>query len=706
MMKIHFQIEYNTVWGENLSVCLIFRDGTQQVLAMDNDGHGNWFTDREFDDSLIRGHIVRYYYMVRCQGRPDRIEEGSLHCIPDMDTGSLVLADRWKEADGNEAEQRSIIIPHVRLNGRARWRGAGTAVPVFSLRSRDSFGIGELRDLELLADWASATGQSIIQTLPVNDTILTHTWKDSYPYSANSSFALNPMYIRLKDIGTPKDGAFVREMERLRLELNALPQIDFERVMEAKLRYLDVLYGEFARKCFATSEYRNFFEANREWLEPYAIYCHLRDIYGTPDFSKWKEQRFTADLVDRFCKPGSRHFRDIQKHYFIQFHLHRQFCQVREYLHGRGVLLKGDIPIGVNRCSSDAWIFPELFNMGCQAGAPPDDFAVDGQKWGMPTYSWERMRKDRYRWFTARFRKMADYFDAYRIDHLLGFFRIWEVPLKYGSGLMGRFNPALALTAKDIRLMGFKGSPRAFASAPEGTPETNVLFLEDTYRPGTWHPRINAFDTDMFKSLDTEQQDAFRRIHDSFYYERNDTFWEKCAMDKLPALISATDMIVCGEDLGMIPQCVPGVMDRLRILSLEVQRMPKAYGVSVADPRSYPYLSVCTTSTHDMSVLRSWIENEMPVNPVIPHLKADANLCASILQDHLTSNSMFAIFPLQDWLSADEVLRSPDPDGERINVPADPDNYWRYRMHLTLEELVASDRFTHTVRDMIRSSGR
>lgn len=705
-MRIHFQIEYNTVWGENLSVCMTFDDGTRQMLDLLNDGHGNWFADIEFNDSLIRGHLVRYYYVVRCQGRPDRIEEGGLHIIPATDAGSLVLADRWKEADGNEVEQRSIVIPHVRLNGRARWKGAGTAVPVFALRSRNSFGIGEFRDLELLADWASASGQSIIQTLPVNDTILTHTWRDSYPYSANSSFALNPMYIRLQDIGTPGDSAFVAEMENLRLELNALPQIDFERVMEAKLRYLDVLYNEFSRKCFATKEYRSFYEANREWLEPYAIYCHLRDRYGTPDFRQWKEKCFSRDLADRYCKPGSRQYGEIRKQYFIQYHLHRQFSQVREYLHGKGILLKGDIPIGVNRHSSDAWIFPELFNMDCQAGAPPDDFAVDGQKWGMPTYNWDRMKAEKYRWFTMRFRKMADYFDAYRIDHLLGFFRIWEVPLKYDSGLMGRFNPALTLTAKEIHLMGFKGNPRAFASAPEGTPGTNVLFLEDTHRPGAWHPRINAFDTDVFKSLPADQQEAFRLIHDSFYYRRCNAFWEKCAMDKLPALIGATDMIVCGEDLGMIPQCVPGVMERLRILSLEVQRMPKTYGVCVADPRSYPYLSVCTTSTHDMSVLRSWIENEMPVNAVIPKLEADAKLCASILQDHLTSNSMFAIFPLQDWLATDDGLRSPDPDSERINVPANPDNYWRYRMHLTLEELAASDRFTATVRDMIHSSGR
>ncbi|MCQ2084407.1 MAG: 4-alpha-glucanotransferase [Bacteroidaceae bacterium] len=705
-MTIHFQIEYFTVWGENLFMRMTSEDGTDRCIALQNDGHGNWFTDLYLDESNVADRIVSYRYLVMSNGCQVRLEEGEPHILKLTGIKNLIIADRWKDASGSQVEQRPVTIPHVRHTGRAMWCGAGTAVPVFALRSEDDFGIGEFRDLELLADWASASGQSIIQTLPVNDTILTHTWKDSYPYSANSSFALNPMYIRLQDIGTPSDSVFVNEMEKLRLELNALPQIDFERVMTAKLRYLDVLYDEFSRKCFATPEYRNFFEANREWLEPYAIYCYLRDKYGTPDFNQWKEKHFSQELIDRYCIPGSRHSKEIRKHYFIQYHLHRQFCQVREYLHDKGVLLKGDIPIGVNRYSSDAWIFPKLFNMDCQAGAPPDDFAVDGQKWGMPTYNWEQMKKEKYRWFTARFRKMADYFDAYRIDHLLGFFRIWEVPLKYSSGLMGRFNPALTLTAKEIRLMGFKESPRKYASAPEGTPETNVLFLEDTRKPGTWHPRINAFDTDVFRSLPADQQDAFRHIHDNFYYERNNTFWENCAMDKLPALINATDMIVCGEDLGMIPQCVPSVMERLRIMSLEVQRMPKAYGVTVADTCTYPYLSVCTTSTHDMSVLRSWIENEMPVNAVIPKLKADANLCQSVIEDHLLSRSMLAIFPLQDWLAIDENLRNPNPDDERINVPANPDNYWRYRMHLNLEDLVSAGLLNDTIGNMIRSSGR
>lgn len=705
-MKIHFQIEYITRWGENLYLCLNTANGETLSIAMDNNGRGIWFTDYEFNDEESGGGDVTYYYMVLTDGVITRREEGSCHTVPYIHAGRLVLSDRWKEFKGHEIEQRTVAIPYVRHNGQALWKGAGTAVPVFSLRTERDFGIGEFTDLKLLADWAAATGQSIIQTLPVNDTTMTRTWKDSYPYSANSSFALNPIYISLEAVGTLSDTAFLKRMETVRSELNALPEIDWERVMAVKTEYLDRLFDEFGQQCLRSRAFRSFFAANRSWLEPYAIYCYLRDKYGTSDFSTWKEKRFTPALLTKYCTPGNDRYRIIQKHMFVQYHLHVQFQDVKKYVNIKGILLKGDIPIGVNRHSSDVWIFPDLFHTDCQAGAPPDDFARDGQKWGMPTYNWDNMARDNYSWFAARFRKMADYYDAYRIDHLLGFFRIWEIPLQYSSGLMGRFNPARPYTAAEIGTMGFGASPDSFCTAPQGTPETNVLFLEDTRLPGRFHPRINGYETSVFESLPESDRNAYRAIHDDYFYSRNNCFWSEVAMSKLPALIEATDMIVCGEDLGMIPACVPEVMDRLRIMSLEVQRMPKDFGTSVADPATYPYMSVCTPSTHDMSVLRSWIEKEMPHNTVITSDQATTLTCREIIQSHLSSPSILSIFQIQDWMSVSPTLRAQDPDRERINVPANPDNYWRYRMHVSIGKLLESDKFNSEISDMIARTGR
>jgi len=705
-MRIHFQIEYITRWGENLYLCLNMADGTQQCIEMNNNGSGTWFTDFDLDDDEASAGDITYSYMVQTDGAITRREEGSLHSIPYTRAKRLVLSDRWKDWQGSEMEQRTVAIPYVRHNNRPRWKGAGTAIPVFSLRSDRDYGIGQFTDLKLMVDWAASTGQSVIQTLPVNDTTMTGTWRDSYPYSANSSFALNPIYIDLELIGTPDDKNFLRRAHQERNELNSLQAIDYERVFRLKSEYLDRLYAELGDQCMKSKDYKAFFNANRSWLEPYALYCYLRDKYGTADFNMWKEARYSPGLLKKYCIPGNDRYREICKHYFIQYHLDKQLSDVKKYANRKGILLKGDIPIGVNRHSSDVWIHPELFHTDCQAGAPPDAFATDGQKWGMPTYNWQNMARDGYSWFVARFRKMADYFDAYRIDHLLGFFRIWEIPLQYHSGLMGRFNPALTYTPQEMWNKGFPFNPALHAVPPAGTPETNVLFLEDTHRPGTYHPRINAFDTDVFRQLPANEQAAFRHLHDDFYYNRNNTFWFESAMSKLPSLIDATDMLVCGEDLGMIPSCVPDVMDRLRILSLEVQRMPKNMGVSVSDPATYPYMSVCTTSTHDMSVLRTWIEDEMEPNHVITARKATTAACTSVISAHLASPSILAIFPLQDWLSMSTQLRAKDPSSERINVPADPDNYWRYRMHLTIEKLLKARKFNDEIHQMLYLAGR
>lgn len=705
-MQIHFQIEYLTRWGENLFLCLNMPDGSGLCLDMDNNGQGTWFTDYDFDNDEVDCKDITYYYIVQTDGMLTRREEGALHSIPYTKANRLVLSDRWKEVGGQNIEQRTVAIPYVHHNNRPRWKGAGVSIPVFSLRSENDFGIGEFTDLIPLVDWAASTGQCIIQTLPVNDTTLTGTWRDSYPYSANSSFALNPIYINLGMVGQLTDTEFTERMEKLRLELNSLPAIDYERVLAAKNEYIDRLYDAFGANDLKSKEYRSFFNANRSWLEPYALYCYLRDKYGTANFKEWKESQYKPSLLDKYLTPGNERYRLIQKYMFIQYHLNKQFSHVKKYANSKGVLLKGDIPIGVNRDSSDAWIHPELFFDDCQAGAPPDAFATDGQKWGMPTYNWDNMAHDGYSWFAARFRKMADFFDAYRIDHLLGFFRIWEVPLKYHSGLMGRFNPALTFTPDEIKWYGFDFDASLHTVPPSGTDETNVLFLEDTHRPGTYHPRINGFDTPMFKSLSKQAKEAYRRLHEDFFYSRNNDFWSNVAMSKLPALIEATDMLVCGEDLGMIPACVPEVMDRLRILALEVQRMPKTMGINVSDPSTYPYMSVCTTSTHDMSVLRTWIEDEMEPNTVIGASKATAAACMSVISAHLASPSMLAIFPLQDWLSINDELRAPEPRSERINVPANPNNYWCYRMHLTLEKLCAASKFNEEIQQMLYLAGR
>jgi len=617
---------------------------------------------------------------------------------------------RWERGENRvlRPSDKLHLTLGLRLRDSVQWRGAGVAVPVFSLRSEQGFGVGEFADLQLLGDWCAKTGQRIIQILPVNDTSMTMSWQDSYPYNAVSSFALHPLYIRLSDVGYLRGEADRAEMESLQAELNALPDLDYERVIKAKIKYLRKMYEQLGARCMESKSFRDFEKRNREWLMPYAVFSVLRDKYGTANFEEWKT--FTKYAEKRCAAFAERNEKEVGFYYYMQYHLDRQLRKVRDYLHSKGVVLKGDIPIGVSRTSVDVWQNPELFDIRSSAGAPPDAFSAEGQNWGFPIYNWEKMAESDYAWWRARFEKMTDYFDAYRIDHILGFFRIWAVPEGAKNALLGAFVPSLPYSASDIRSEGFNFEEEY--DVARDLRDDNVLWL--AYGEG-FVPRITPFDTEAFKSLPRSQQEAFVRLHDNFYYKRHNTFWGMTGAERLRALTASTQMLACGEDLGMIPSCVPQVMREEQILSLEIERMPKEYGLRVGDVMRNPYLSVCTTSTHDMSPLRLWWRDEaerqyyfekiLGEEGVAP-AEATAELCEKIVARHLASPSMLTILPLQDWLSLSEELRSDDIERERINIPAVAHHYWRYRLNLSLEKLVGTNGFNAKISDLITKSRR
>ena len=630
--------------------------------------------------------------------------------VTDPFSYKLLIADKetlapvaWEDGDNRwlavtpEADELVVEADlKVKFSGRD-WKGAGTAIPVFSLRTEDDFGVGEFYDLKKMVDWAAATGQSVLQLLPINDTTMLHTWEDSYPYNPNSTFALHPQFLHLPAVGVPED----EEYKALQAELNAIEQIDYERVNNAKLDLLHKAFDKTFKKLSAKAAYKSFVEKNADWLLPYAAFCVLRDQFGTPDFSQWHGYAtYNRKKVAAFCE---EHKAEVDFWCFVQYHLDLQMTEVCKYAHSKGVVFKGDLPIGISRTSVDAWIHPELFHMDSQAGAPPDAFSADGQNWGFPTYNWEKMAEDGFAWWKARFAKMAEYFDVFRIDHILGFFRIWEIPLWSKSGLNGYFNPALPYPAHELEGQGFDV-------------KNTDLFIEDPRKTGHYHPKIGAKDTQSYGWLDAYRRGSFDRLYDDFFYRRNNEFWKEKAMQKLPALLDSTGMLACGEDLGMIPATVPQVMSDLRILSLEIQRMPKSVEETFAHPANYPYLSVCTTSTHDMNPIRAWWEEDRQVTDqfwqMILGNQGEAPyfcepwICRQILDQHLWSPAMLTILPLQDWLSMDGALRRQDPNAERINVPANSRHYWRYRMHLTVEQLAAAKDFNETLSGMIAASGR
>lgn len=733
----------------------------QKILPMTQHTYNEWVAD--IDATHLEGSHLEFKFVAFRNAKNNLLWETSMNRtvdLPEMKAGELV---------SYELDQAFFALYNRKL--------AGTQVPVFSLRTRKSAGIGDFGDLKTMIDFVASTGQKVLQLLPINDTTITHTWTDSYPYSCISVFAIHPQYADLHALPELKDAKARAEAEKTRAELNALDKIDYEKVNDFKINYLRQIFNQEGEKMMKTAEYKAFFQASELWLVPYAQYSYLRDKNGTADFNQWPDHQVWDEAERKvLADPKTAAYKNVAFFYFVQFVLDRQMQEAHEHAKAKGVILKGDIPIGVNRNGCDVWTEPKYFNLNGQAGAPPDDFSANGQNWGFPTYNWFEMLKDGCQWWNRRFQNMARYFDAYRIDHVLGFFRIWEIPVHSVHGLLGQFAPALAMSREEIESYGLHFQEDRFtrpfitdwvldrvfheragevkekyldrldderyqmksevdtqrkveALFADATDEkelwlrdglyaliSDVLFVRDHTNPGVFHPRISAQLDFIYESLYDNDKAAFNRLYNDYFYRRNNQFWYQEAMKKLPKLVQATRMLVCAEDLGMVPDCVPWVMDELKILSLELQSMPKDPSVKFGHLSRNPYRSVCTISSHDMPTLRMWWDENIQrtqeyYNTMLyrqgsaPH-PLPGWLASDIISRHLTSPSMLCILSIQDWLATDEALRLPDADAERINIPATPKHYWRYRMHLNIEDLAADKRFVQNITEMISQSGR
>lgn len=733
----------------------------QKILPMTQHTYNEWVAD--IDATHLEGSHLEFKFVAFRNAKNELLWENSMNRtvdLPEMKAGELV---------SYELDQAFFALYNRKL--------AGTQVPVFSLRTRKSAGIGDFGDLKTMIDFVASTGQKVLQLLPINDTTITHTWTDSYPYSCISVFAIHPQYANLHALPELKDAKARAEAEKTRAELNALDKIDYEKVNDFKINYLRQIFNQEGEKMMKTAEYKAFFQDTELWLVPYAQYSYLRDKNGTADFNQWPDHQVWDEAERKaLADPKTAAYKNVAFFYFVQFVLDRQMQEAHEHAKTKGVILKGDIPIGVNRNGCDVWTEPKYFNLNGQAGAPPDDFSANGQNWGFPTYNWFEMLKDGCQWWNRRFKNMARYFDAYRIDHVLGFFRIWEIPVHSVHGLLGQFAPALAMSREEIESYGLRFQEDRFirpfitdwvldrvfheragevkekyldrldderyqmkpevdtqrkveALFADATDEkelwlrdglyaliSDVLFVRDHTNPGVFHPRISAQFDFIYESLYDNDKAAFNRLYNDYFYRRNNQFWYQEAMKKLPKLVQATRMLVCAEDLGMVPDCVPWVMNELKMLGLELQSMPKDPSVKFGHLSRNPYRSVCTISSHDMPTLRMWWDENVQrtqeyYNTMLyrqgpaPH-PLPGWLASDIISRHLTSPSMLCILSIQDWLATDEALRLPDADAERINIPANPKHYWRYRMHLNIEDLAADKRFVQSITEMISQSGR
>ncbi len=733
------------------------------ILMYKNEGSTQWYFDLPIEE------LTRFEYKY---GLFDEETE----TLIGLETGSNRSLNPEQFGEGDFFIKNDEYFRHP--NGL--WKGSGMAIPVFSIRTEDSLGVGEFLDIKKLVDWSSKVGMQMVQILPVNDTTVTHTWKDSYPYAGISVFALHPLYLNIEAIGN-----LDKEDKKLyvdeRSALNALNELDYDKVISIKTQLARKLYLKDGGAFLEEDAFKAFMEANESWLKPYAAFSYLRDKYENINFNEWETgASFSDELIEELSRPGTDSNEEMGFYYFLQFHLHQQLKEASDYARSKEVVLKGDIPIGIYRYSVDAWVAPELYNMDGQAGAPPDDFAVNGQNWGFPTYNWDRMAEDGFDWWKKRFQHLSNYFDAFRIDHILGFFRIWEIPIDQIDGLFGRFNKALPVQLNEFAERGipfdydrfckpfitnqlladtFKKYANLVATKfLDQTGENsyqlkeafqtqkqikeffeevnadseaeqklmrqlmdlvnNVLFFEE---PGSnqsaFHPRISFQNTHSFKALEPSVRDRLNSLYNDYFFSRQESFWREQGLAKLPAIKSATNMLVCGEDLGMVPECVPKVMNALNILSLEIQRMSKNPKTEFLSAQDIPYLSVSSPSTHDMAPVRAWWEKEESdyINRFYYNVLGmggsrpffcEPYVVEGVIKQHLDFPSMWVVFPLQDILALDKDLRRGNPFEERINDPSNPEHYWRYRMHLSVEELLQQNGLNDRLKRMLEKAGR
>lgn len=758
------------VAGQSLGVCgshpAIGCWSPSRFLRMISIGDGEWILSVNIEGMPLP---IEYKYVVVDDSTSQLVawEDGDNRTTLDTEVGDGQVLVLYREA--------------LRMKEQV-WKAAGVAVPLFSLRSEQGYGVGDFGDLKRLAQWAASVGMKMIQLLPVTDTTSTHSWTDSHPYNAISAFAIHPHYLDLAQLPPLDDETKMVAFNRQRRELNALHYSDYMAVDKVKAAYVDALFAQCGATTLGSDEYRQFESDNEEWLVPYAAFCILRDRHHTARFTDWKGYAAYDDKRVRALLNEEAEARD--KICFVQYHLHRQLLDASRYAHSLGVALMGDLPIGVYRDSVETWCHPTFFDMEEQMGTPPDNESYNGQNWGFPTYRWtgddDRMDTTApdgiFAWFRQRMRHTSQYFDAIRIDHAVGYFRIWEIPAHAVTATMGHFNPALPLSEEEIaryglpfrkelhtrpfvndrildRLFGIHRdyvkthfldslSYGLYALKEEVDTQVkvrdhfagrndenslwirdglyrliaNVLFLADARHEGMYHPRFMAYNEPVYEVLGADEKDAFMRLYNNYYFERHNGFWAAEADRKLNGMMDETRMLACAEDLGMLPACVPQVLDRQRMLSTEIQCMPKQFGLEFAHLEANPYRSLCTLSTHDMPPLRLWWEEnagrtQRYYATMLQHIgrapqQLPAHVAEEILARQVYSPSMLCVLAIQDWLAMDGELRGKDVAAERVNSPYDAYNPWKYRMDTSLEQLADASKYNQKLRTMITRSKR
>lgn len=617
---------------------------------------------------------------------------------------------------------------------------SGVVAPLFSLRHKKDFGIGDFASLKKLIDWAKNMQMSVVQLLPIYDSNYYMDYRDSYPYNAISTTAINPLYMDLSEFIDEKI-INSKKWQSLRIA----EEIIYPKVAKDKMKLIfDTAEREIA-KYREKTDYQDFISKHKNDIEPYIDFYYSNDIAG------FRKGNYDREIL-----------------YWVQYILDRQLTCISDYAKNNGIILKGDLPIGVNPNGIDCIINKEYLNHNLSAGAPPDDFARDGQNWGFPTYNWENISYNDYEWWHRRFASMSKYFSAIRIDHILGFFRIWSIPRKENKALLGYFVPSIGLDkelvnskldddwsienlskvniskskfnsiftekekkdllafdiVKEIRggefyqiqdngnLLQEKISKKTFEKLQVFSDERLFVMEETSDNNIKYHPRISPEWTDIYRELSPKNQSVISEIAYSYFYIDNDKLWRDTAISRLSNIFGIDNqLLLCAEDLGMLPYSVPEVLSKLSMLSLDIERMPKkATDTEWERIRDIHYMSVVASSTHDMPPLKLWWQNlsenqKEKYQSTILKNKIEDNIYKEIINNHNASSAMMCILPLGDWLSPYNIM-SQKAEDEQINHPENPNHHWVYRFPFYMEDLLENDIISQEIKETIKKFDR
>ena len=595
-------------------------------------------------------------------------------------------------------------------SSKDKWKKIGTSkrsgvvVPLFSVYSHESLGIGDFEDLKMLIDWIKKTGNSFLQLLPMNEVGMTFC-----PYDSLSSFALEPMYVSIERLRGKKKNIAQGRIEGIRKSFPAGKLRADYRIKQEKINLLREIYAQQER-C-DIPDFKKFKQQNSYWLEGFALYKVIKDFHKGSAWYEWQDQykqRQPSALSD-FSK---QHQKEIEFQMWVQWLLYEQFSEAKRYADSKSVLIKGDLPILVSTDSADVWSHPEFFKLEFAAGAPPDMYCEKGQRWGTPTYNWENIAADNYRYLKEKLSYAHNFYDMLRIDHVVGLFRIWSIPVNEpmeNKGFKGFFDPQdqSKWGEQGRRLLSviLESTDMLLCAEDLGTiPKICPQVLEELGIPGN---DVQRWVKDWQQRHDFLMPNEYRSISVAMLSTHDTTNWAAWWENEAGTVDEALFMRKCRERGIDFESIKNRLFDQARSRHARLRWQDAISSVDIL-------LSILGKKKEEVMDFIDMYENSYKEKEKLwkqlklkyrMREKSDKEIISSALKLTLDSNALICAQLITDWLSLTDIFKG-DPYQYRINTPGTvSQSNWSLRLPVCLEELLKLD-VCQEIKDMVISSHR